>query len=233
MKTNYMPASLILGVFFVLGMYIFGRHVLETRKSAQYVSVKGLAEQEVKSDLGSWIIAASSADNNIDNLKSNINRQLSMVKQWLREKGFSEDEFKVEELSILENIYGQTQARYTANLQVSVSTTKVDLLDSASGQVNQLFDMGVSLTGDRWLTRPRYFFTRINDVKPALLAEATRAARVSAEEFAQNSGAEVGSIRQASQGIISLIPSNRVNDSEEFFLHKIARVVSSIDYYIE
>jgi hypothetical protein len=83
------------------------------------------------------------------------------------------------------------------------------------------------------VTRPRYFFTKINEVKPDLLAEATQAALKSAEEFAENSGAKVGGIRQASQGVISLIPSNRVNDSEEFFLHKIARVVTSIDYYIE
>ena len=228
-----MPASIILGIFFVIGMYIFGRHILETRKSTQYVSVKGLAEKEVKADLGSWVIAASSADNNIDYLKANINQQLSNARQWLSEKGFSDTEIKVEELSILENIYGQTQARYTANLQISVATDKVDLLDAVSGQVNQLIDKGVALTGDRWVTRPRYFFTKINDVKPALLAEATQAALKSAEEFAQNSGAKVGGIRQASQGIISLIPSNRVNDSEEFFLNKIARVVTSIDYYIE
>jgi hypothetical protein len=228
-----MPASFILGIFFVIGMYIFGRHILETRKSTQYVSVKGLAEKEVKADLGSWVIAASSADNNIDHLKSNINQQLFNARAWLIEKGFSESEIKVEELSILENIYGQTQARYTANLQISVATAKVDLLDAMSGLVNQLIDKGVALTGDRWVTRPRYFFTKINEVKPDLLAEATQAALKSAEEFAENSGAKVGGIRQASQGVISLIPSNRVNDSEEFFLHKIARVVTSIDYYIE
>ena len=139
----------------------------------------------------------------------------------------------MEELSILENIYGQAQARYTANLQISVSTDKVDILDNVSGQVNQLIDKGVSLTGDRWLTRPRYFFTNINDIKPELLAEATQAALKSAKEFAANSGEKVGGIRRANQGIISLIPSNRVNDSEEFFLNKIARVVTSIDYYIE
>jgi hypothetical protein len=233
MKTNYMPASVVLGIFFVIGMYIFGRHILDARKSAQYVSVKGLAEKEVKANQGSWIIGASYANNNIDILKSNINDQLTKIKGWLEEKGFEESEIKVEELSMLENIYGQAQARYTANLQVSVSTDKVDLLDKSSGQVNQLIDRGVSLSGDRWLTRPRYFFTDINVVKPELLAEATKAALRSAEEFAQNSGAKVGGIKRASQGIISLIPYNRVNDSEEFFRDKIARVVTSIDYYIE
>ncbi|MCB0666161.1 MAG: SIMPL domain-containing protein [Saprospiraceae bacterium] len=233
MKTNYMPASVILGIFFVLGMYIFGRYILETRKSAQYVSVKGLAEKEVQADQGSWILAVSSAGNDIEYLKRDINLQLKNSRDWLQEKGFAESEIKVEELSIRENIYGEAQARYSANLQISVSTDKVDILDQVSGQVNQLLDEGVSLTGDRWLTRPRYFFTKINDIKPELLAESTQAALKSAEEFATNSGAEVGGIRRANQGIISMIPSNRVNESEEFYLNKIARVVSSIDYYIK
>jgi len=233
MKANYVPASIILGIFFVLGMYIFGYNILKARKSDQYVSVKGLAEKEVTADAGSWMITASNADNNLDFLKNNINRQMSTIKAWLLEKGLSEEEIKVEELSLRENIYGETQARYTANLHLTVSTSKVEVLDRISGEVNQLIDKGVSLSGDRWTGRPRYFFTRINDVKPELLAEATKAALRSAEEFAENSQSEVGGIKRASQGIISLIPSNRVNESEEFYRNKIARVVTSIDYYIE
>ena len=100
MKTNYMPASVVLGIFFVIGMYIFGRHILDARKSAQYVSVKGLAEKEVKANQGSWIIGASYANNNIDILKSNINDQLTKIKGWLEEKGFEESEIKVQ-LSVI------------------------------------------------------------------------------------------------------------------------------------
>lgn len=228
-----MPASIVLGLFFVLGMYIFGNYILQTRKSEQYVSVKGLAEKEVFADLGSWMIVASQADNNLGQLKQSLNNQMASIEGWLMEKGFEKGEIKVEEFGIRENIYGQTQARYTASLQVLLTTGNVEALDRCSGQINELLDRGVSITGDRWETRPRYFFTRINDIKPELLREATKAALVSAEEFAQNADASVGGIRRARQGIISLIPHSRVNDAEEFYRHKIARVVSSIDYYID
>ncbi len=233
MKANSVPGSLILGISFVLGMTIFGAQYQSTKKANQYVSVKGLAEREVEADRGSWIISAANAGDDLERLKMNLNAQTVGIKSWLYEKGFDSSEVKVAELSLLQNIYGQAQARYSANLQISVSTDKVQLLNQASGEVNRLIERGVTLSGDRWLTRPRYFFTRINEVKPALLAESTQAALRSAEEFAQNSGAKVGEIRRASQGIISLIPANRVSESEEFYLKKIARVVSSIDYYIE
>jgi hypothetical protein len=88
------------------------------------------------------------------------------------------------------------------------------------------------MSGDRWSTRPRFFFTDINSVKPQLLAESTQAARRSAEEFAKNSGAEVGMIKYARQGILSLIPASRINEPEEYHKDKIVRVVSTFDYYL-
>ena len=233
MKANSVPGSLILGICFILGMFLFGLRYEKAKRANQFVSVKGLAEQEVKADRGSWIISAANAGNDLSSLKNLVQDQTNAIKAWLKEKGFPEDEIKVEELSLLQNIYGQAQARFTSNLQISLSTDQVDLLNQVSGEVNQLIDRGVTLTGDRWLTRPRYFFTSINEIKPTLLAESTKAALRSAEEFAINSGATVGGIKQARQGVISLIPSTRVNESEEFHLQKIARVVSSIDYYIE
>ncbi len=233
MKTNSVPASIILGICFIIGMFILGSKFVNSRKTNQFVSVKGLAELEVKADRGSWIISAARSGNNLESVRSDINSQVVIVQDWLKKQGFSDDEMKVEELSLQDNIYGQTNAQYSAMLKVSVSTQKVDLLDQVSGKAYELIDLGVALSGDRWMTRPRYYFTQINEIKPSLLAESTQAALRSAGEFAENSGASVGGIRRASQGIISLIPANRVNESEEFYLEKIARVVSSIEYYIE
>ena len=44
-----------------------------------------------------------------------------------------------------------------------------------------------------------YSFTRLNSIKPEMIAEANRAARRNAEQFAKDSGAGVGAIKSASQ----------------------------------
>ena len=230
MKTLH---TLILGLSFIIGMFILGQFFLNARKSNQFVSVKGLAEQEVKANQGSWLIASEYNSNDLDYLKNTVNRQVEVIQDWLEKKGFADSEIKVSELGIRQNIYGNVQAKYSATLKISVSTDQVDRLDNTSGEVNELIDLGVPLSGDSWLSRPRFYFTSVNEIKPELLKNATQAALVAAEEFASNSGAKVGGIKYARQGIISLIPANRVNESEEFYLHKIARVVSSIDYYIK
>ena len=233
MRTTILISAVILSAGFIAGTTILGQKLYQARKTEQYVSVKGLAEKEVKADQGSWLISATYSGNELLYLKNEVNEQVLTIKSWLEENGFGQAEMKVDELSIQENIYGQAQARYTINLRISVLTDKVDLLNEISGHINQLIDRGVPLSGDRWLSRPRYYFTDINSIKPELLAEATRAALVSAEEFAQHSGAAVGAIRRANQGIITLIPASRITEEEEFYLHKIARVVSSFDYYIK
>src|SRR3546814_4297330 len=49
-----------------------------------------------------------------------------------------------------------------------------------------------------------FTFTRLNTIKPEMVAEATRDARASAEQFAKDSGAGVGSIKQATQGYFTI-----------------------------
>src|SRR3546814_14544205 len=49
-----------------------------------------------------------------------------------------------------------------------------------------------------------YSFTKLNDIKPAMVAEATKDARKAAEQFAQDSGPGVGGIKSATQGYFSI-----------------------------
>ena len=49
-----------------------------------------------------------------------------------------------------------------------------------------------------------YSFTKLNEIKPEMAAEATRDARASAQQFAEDSGADVGTIKSATQGYFSI-----------------------------
>jgi hypothetical protein len=76
---------------------------------------------------------------------------------------------------------------------------------------------------------PTYVFTRLNAVRPAMIAEATAAARTGAEQFAKDSGAPLGPIRQATQGSFEILSRDEV-DSETSSLNKKVRVVATISY---
>jgi hypothetical protein len=79
-----------------------------------------------------------------------------------------------------------------------------------------------------------YSFTKLNDVKPPMIAAATKNAREGAEQFAKDSGASVGDIKTASQGYFSIIP--RDGDSSGATAsaspYQKVRVVTTIDFYL-
>jgi uncharacterized protein len=104
----------------------------------------------------------------------------------------------------------------------------------------QLLQQGIVLNGSPGQGLI-YKFTGLNSIKPDMITEATRNARAAADRFALDSGSKVGSIRQANQGVFSILPENSGSASEEpgydnpnadNSLMKTVRVVSSVEYYL-
>jgi uncharacterized protein len=75
-----------------------------------------------------------------------------------------------------------------------------------------------------------------------MITEATRNARAAADRFAADSGSKVGSIRQANQGVFSILPADQASSSTgdggdrgsaDSALMKTVRVVTTVQYYLE
>jgi hypothetical protein len=85
-----------------------------------------------------------------------------------------------------------------------------------------------------------YTFPDLNTIKPKLIAESTKNARISGEQFANDSKAKLGKIKTASQGQISIVGDYQTeeettsadSDSREPFIRR-ARVVSTIVFFLE
>jgi uncharacterized protein len=107
---------------------------------------------------------------------------------------------------------------------------------AASQRVSELVAAGVilSASGEYGIGGPTFIFTRLNQLKPAMIAEATANARESAQQFASDSRTALGGIRQASQGVFVILPRDQapgVNESGQ--LQKIVRVVSTVQYLLK
>jgi uncharacterized protein len=120
-----------------------------------------------------------------------------------------------------------------AQAQITRST---ELVRAASQRVSELVSAGVVLSqgGEYGLGGPPFVFTRLNDLKPAMIAEATANARAAADQFARDSGSGLGGIRQANQGVFVILARDQapgVNEGSQ--LQKIVRVVSTIQYFLD
>jgi hypothetical protein len=96
--------------------------------------------------------------------------------------------------------------------------------------MEKLFELGkqgIAITGEDYQSKTVFLYTKLNEIKPAMIEEATQNARAVAEKFAQDSKSRLGKIRSASQGQFSIDD----RDSNTPYIKKV-RVVSTLEYYL-
>lgn len=218
----------------------FGNAFAKGKMAARIVSVKGLAEREVKADVALWEIKVVSTSNDLSADLKKVEADLGAIKEFLVKGGIAEESVtpqRVEVLDLMAQQYrpeGAAQSRYIVRSSVLVSSDKVDTVAELSRQIGSLIrDKGVIFNADAGFTGPYFIFTKLNDVKLDMIAEATKNARAAAEQFARDSGVRVGNMYRADQGQFSIQPRDDWSGAvEEQQIHKKVRVVSTVDYLL-
>ena len=236
-KINFLTGTVIAcGV--ALGGFFPGYYFYKTNFDMRTVTVKGLAEKDVKADLSVWNIRFQASDNVLATAKKNIEKQEKIIINFLTESGFSDDEITVQGLSMQDayaDSYRDTNtisARYTLNQTLAVRSKQIELISQIYPQIGDLVSKGVTFSS--YGNGVSYLFTGLNNIKPSMLKEATKNARQAADEFAIDSNSKVGKIRSANQGIFTVMPREDIPDqSEREQINKKVRVVSTVEYYLE
>jgi hypothetical protein len=246
-NTGMTVLGLLLALGLIFGGWVMGAQIKATRLSDRYVSVRGLAERDVKSDLAIWTLAYKDAGDELPALTAKIQHDTNNVLQFLAAQGLQNTEIELGVASVTDTLTnefgpGKPGKRYIAVQRITVRTTRVDQVAAAARKSIELIQKGVVLNNanGQGLT---YKFNSLNSIKPDMISEATRNARSAANRFALDSGSRVGTIRQAEQGIFSISAANQgsnVDDSGAFgnvnsdsSLMKTVRVVTSVEYYLE
>ena len=119
------------------------------------------------------------------------------------------------------------QFRYSGTSTLTVYSLNVEQVRAAMRNLVDLGKRGIAIAGEDYGSRTEFLFTHLNDLKPAMIEEATRNAREVAVKFAQDSSSVLGKIRTASQGQFSI----EDRDSNTPHIKKV-RVVSTVEYYL-
>ena len=190
--------------------WILKSAALDVKNMERTVEVKGLAEREVVADTVIWPVQFSDADNNLEKLVERVEQKSSAVVAFLKLHGFDEQEISLSKQSIVDKQareYGaeNQQFRYIARANITVYSQQPDKVQNALTKVGQLAKQGIAIVQDNYETRVEYMFTGLNDIKPAMVQEATEKAREVALKFAKDSQSKLGKIRTARQGQFSII----------------------------
>jgi uncharacterized protein len=232
--------TVLLATAILLAGGLVGRGLVNFRMAERYVSVKGVAERTVKADVGLWPLRFVSAADALDAAQRKIEADRRVVLGFLDRHGLDSTRTELQGLEVVDtrtNAYQEvrTASRFIINMTLMVRTSEPEKIQAASQDVGELVAAGVVLSsGGGYGSGPTYLFTRLNDLKPAMLAEANTNARKAAEQFAKESRSRVGGIRRASQGVFEILPRDQAPGiMEGSQLQKTLRVVSTVDYFLK
>jgi uncharacterized protein len=247
------PASAaILGGLTAIGISIggalIGNGFFHSRMADRFVTVRGLVERAAKADLGIWTISFTATGDDLAKANDQIAGETAIVIAFVKAQGFSDNEISLMPTSVEDlwaRRYGSNEKppqRYVLVGQVELRSGNVDRIRDASQKTSALIEKGVvlSFAEDGGRANPTYLFTKLNDIRPSMLAEATRSARAVAQQFAADSGSNLGGIRQANQGVFEILSTDASSASEESryqfgqekAIDKKIRLVSTIEYYL-
>ena len=227
----FFGTALILAAGMVAGGYLMGDGLLRARLADRSVTVRGLAERDVMADLATWTISYSASAGNLGEAQASVDRDTAQLTAFFKELGFPEDALQ----PVAVNVSSYTNegiTTFTVRQRMSLRTTDIEKAQSAVRRQFDLVRRGVMLEEGSGMS---YSFTGLNAIKPEMVAEATRDARAAAEQFAEDSGSEVGAIRQATQGYFEI--TSRDGDSGGWgnadTPFKKVRVVTTVDFMID
>lgn len=245
-------AIVSIAVGIALGGYFIGNTLYKSRIASNLATVKGLAEREVVADVGVWTIPFNATGNSLKEVYANADASKAQVVSFLKEAGFTDKEITPQTPTVtIDPKSYDTKDRplprtYTINTAVSIRTGDVQKLATAAQHGGDLVGRGVPIgegegNGSGKANGPQYEFTKLNEIKPEMLGEATRNARLAAEQFAKDAHERVGGINAAQQGAFNIVAlddsgtgsSEYGGDSGEASIHKKVRVVTTISFYLE
>lgn len=226
-------AGLAIGLGLVVMGWFLGSAVRDFRSSDRSVSVRGLAEREVMADKVLWPLVYTETGNDLAAIYSAIEAKNRKVLSFLQEGGISPQEIGVAAPLVVDveaNQYSENKrgVRYLVTQVVTVSSDQVDRVIGLRARQTELMKQNIGVTADQYQYPTQFLFTSLNDIKPEMVEEATKNARASAEKFAEDSGSDLGRIRTAAQGQVSI--SDRDQYSPQV---KVVRVTTTVVYSLE
>lgn len=226
-------AALILALGLVIGGWVLGNGLTRARHADRAVTVRGLAERDVVADLATWTVSTSAVGSELGPLQAKADSDGEAVIAFLKAQGFTDAEIEAGGISVNQYTDGQGRANITIRRKIILRTAKVMAARTAFARQVELLRQGVVFDSDAG--GMVYSFTKLNDVKPAMIAAATKNAREGAEQFAKDSGAGVGGIKSASQGYFSIIPRDGDSSGTAATASpwQKVRVVTTIDFYLD
>jgi hypothetical protein len=232
------PAALFggaLAIGMIGGGALMGNGMVHAMAGDRAVTVRGVSEREAKANIAVLPITVSASSEVSTEAQDRVDRETAELRRFLAAQGYRPEQIEMGRFYVSDGYIGvekedRPALRWTAHQSVSVRTSDVDRVAATTRALNDRIRSG-ELEVD--YSEPSFYFTGLNDLRAPMIGEATAAARLGAQEFAQDSGSRLGGIKEASQGYFEVEGRDPAGGSEETQVFKRVRVVTTVSYQLK
>lgn len=208
----------IVALGLVISSFVLGDAVKNRNKADQTISVTGLGTKQFTSDLIAWSGSFSRNDYELKSAYDALVLDRREIQKYLESKGIPRNQIVFSSVDISKQYNYSTDANgnsirtfggYELMQSVSIEGKDVAKIENVSRNITEIINLGIEFTS----SSPRYFYTKLADVKQEMIADATKDAKERAEKIAHNAGASLGELKKATMGVIQITAPN---SDEEF-----------------
>ncbi len=193
---RWFGTAAILSAGLIAGGYLLGDGLLRAKDAERAVTVRGLAERDVTADLATWTISYSASSTSLADAQAKVRGDTASIEAFFKDLGFPAEALQPTGANVT-SFTNEGLTTYTVRQRLALRTTDIVRAQKAVARQFDLVARGVFLEEGSGMA---YTFTKLNDIKPEMVAAATKDARASAQQFAEDSNSAVGKIKDATQG---------------------------------
>lgn len=206
-----------LAIGLAAGLFFVAQSLKDIRRGTEEVTVTGSARRAIRSDFVVWRLSVAVQSTSLTSASEELSRGAERVRAFLRAERIADSLVTVkpvESSAITETLPdGRETGRILAqrlSQSFEVRSADVDGITRVSQRASALIAEGVPLTAPS----PEYLYTKLSEIRIALLEDATKDAKLRAEAIAKSTGVSIGAVRDARMGVFQITPrfSTEVSD---------------------
>jgi len=177
------------------------------KKMEQSLAVTGSARKRIRSDLGVWTISVSGSGDDTKAAYAAMKKAMDRVQKFLDDHKFSPAEVSLGAISSESKKKLDRFGRDTADVSgykltrsCTVTSPQVTAVSGAAAEVTELIQEELDIQSGT----PEYYYTKIGDLKIEMIGEASRDARMRADQIVEHAGCGIGEVRNARMGVLQI-----------------------------
>ena len=222
-------SALILAVALGGGLVKIGWGI--STRAENGIVVTGSARTEAIADNAVWTLSVSLSRPKVADAVAKVGGDVDAVTKYLTDGGIPSEALTLGPVSTYaqeEWVNGNSTGRilnYRASRDITVRTKDVELVSKLSQGIGSILQSGVSVNN----YGPQYYISTLAELRPKLLEEAMKDAKIRAEAITKAVGGKVGSVQSVRSGVFQVTTpdSTMTADTGAYDTSSIEKTVTS------